>query len=419
MFKQPNQRYSACQITTIPTALATKGKVSVNFTTKLSEVLFKENSQFRVIANCKADVTVGAKETNLTIIPVILSGGGGTRLWPMSRPENPKQFLPLAGAQSMFAQTVLRCAGRSQFVPPIIICGSQHEAIVEGQLSELQITDARLVIEPVARNTAPAIALAALAAPDVTDLLLVMPSDHVIIDVPAFHRAIEIATDVAKQGWLVTFGISATAPETGYGYIEQGQPIADGAYAVKHFVEKPDRPLAEAMLAVGGHHWNGGIFLFSAKAYLDALASFAPEILASARNAMEKSSRTRSSIHPDAKAFLDCPSDSIDYAVMEKAAKSSEGRVAVVPVNMGWSDVGSWDALYDIGPGGSGASDTSNIMEIDGARNLIRSDGIKLHLVGVEDLIVVACGKDVLIVPRGKSQQVKKIVETLNDRDAI
>jgi mannose-1-phosphate guanylyltransferase len=361
---------------------------------------------------------VAAKEIDLTIIPVILSGGGGTRLWPMSRPENPKQFLTLTGDHSMFEQTVMRCADRSKFSPPIVVCGLQHETIVERQLSKLQISGAQLVIEPAARNTAPAIALAALAAPDENDLLLVMPSDHVITDVPAFHRAIEIAASIAKQDWLVTFGISASAPETGYGYIEQGQPIADGAYAVKHFVEKPERNRAEAMLAVGGHHWNGGIFLFSAKAYLDALASFAPAILASARNAMQLATSLKNSIHPDAVAFSNCPSDSIDYAVMEKAAETPDGRVAVVPVNMGWSDVGSWDALYDIGPGGSGASDTSNILEIDGERNLIRSDGIKLHLAGVEDLIVVASGNDVLIVPRGKSQQVKKIVETLKDRDA-
>jgi mannose-1-phosphate guanylyltransferase len=343
----------------------------------------------------------------MQITPVILSGGGGTRLWPMSRPECPKQFLALTGDKTMFQMTLERTPSGTQFAAPIIVANASHADLVEHQLAEEGITGATILLEPCARNTAPAIALAALAAYDVKAPLLVMPSDHVILDVPAFHAAIAAALPLVKQGWLATFGIAPTGPETGYGYIQTGETIADGVHQVSKFVEKPDAVRAAEMIAGGDHVWNGGIFLFRADMYLGALAVHAPGMLAAAQKAVAGARREDGRVYPEEAAFAASPSDSIDYAVMEKA-----DRVAVVPVSMGWSDVGSWDAIHEIG----GNTSAEHILEIDGSGNLIRSDGIRIHTVGMENMIVVASGNDVLILPRGASQDVKKIVEALKSQ---
>jgi mannose-1-phosphate guanylyltransferase len=336
------------------------------------------------------------------IIPVILSGGGGTRLWPMSTPAQPKQFLALTGEDTMFQMTVARTLDPARFGAPIVVANAAHADMVEAQLGTIAAT---LLLEPCARNTAPAIALAALAAPHPSAPLLVMPSDHVILDLKAFQSAIDAALPLVEQGWLATFGITPTGPETGYGYIQAGEPLAAGVQRVARFVEKPDAARAAEMVARGDYVWNGGIFLFRADLFLAALALHAPEMLAAAQAAMAGARSEGLRVYPDEAAFAASPADSIDYAVMEKAE-----RVAVVPVAMGWSDVGSWDALYDID---SAATVGAHVMEIDTARSLIRSDGIRIRAVGVEDLIVVASGNDILIVPRGKSQDVKKIVEAL------
>jgi mannose-1-phosphate guanylyltransferase len=338
------------------------------------------------------------------IIPVILSGGGGTRLWPMSRPESPKQFLALTSDQTMFQMTLERTRDPAIYDPPIVVAGISHAEIVMQQIAEIGISGASIILEPSARNTAPAIALAALAASDPAAALLVMPSDHVITRIDAFHTAIAAALPMVEDGWLVTFGIDPTGPETGYGYIQMSEQIAPGVKRAASFIEKPDAAHAKGMLQAGNHVWNGGIFLFRADHYLNALAAFAPEMLASAEQAMAAAKRDGAAIHPDPAAFATSPSDSIDYAVMEKAE-----RVAVVPVNMGWSDVGSWDALYDLGA----QSTPGDCVEVECNGNLIRSDGIRIHVAGVENMIIVANGNDVLIVPRGKSQDVKKIVEAL------
>jgi mannose-1-phosphate guanylyltransferase len=333
------------------------------------------------------------------ITPVILSGGGGTRLWPMSRPECPKQFLPLTGAKTMFQMTLERTGDPDIFGPPIIVCGNGHRDIVQTQLQEIGITDALIILEPCARNTA--------AGKNQDAVLLVMPSDHVIADVAAFHDAIRTAMPVVQDGWLATFGITPTGPETGYGYIKMAEPITPGVNSAERFIEKPDEQRAAQMIAAGSHVWNGGIFLMRADSYLNALSVHAPDMLTSVSSSMQLAKFDDAIIHPDAEAFANSPSDSIDYAVMEKAQK-----VAVVPVSMGWSDVGSWDALYDLGI----TQDASNTTEIDSSGNLIRSDGIRIHVAGISDMIIVASGNDVMIVPRGKSQDVKKIVEALKSR---
>jgi mannose-1-phosphate guanylyltransferase len=337
------------------------------------------------------------------IIPVILSGGSGTRLWPMSRDERPKQFLALTDARTMFQLTLDRAGDSGRFADPLIVANARHADLIEEQLAG---TAATLILEPLARNTAPAIALAALAA-NAADPLLVMPSDHVITDAPAFMAAIDAALPLVERGWLATFGITPDAPETGYGYIQTGEEVSPGTHRVDRFVEKPDAATAQAMLAQGGYVWNGGIFLFRADAYLRALAEFAPAMLGAARASMDAATRTGQRILPDADAFAASPSDSIDYAVMEKA-----DRVAVVPVSMGWSDIGSWDALYALD-----ADHKGEVLALDTENCLLRSDGgIRINAVGVSDLIVVASGQDVLILPRGKSQDVKRIVEALKQR---
>ena len=344
------------------------------------------------------------------ITPVILSGGSGTRLWPMSRPERPKQLLSLTADDTMLQLTARRAAGE-RFAAPVVVANARHADLIDEQLAAVGVTPQAVVLEPVGRNTAPAIALAALAVGGGEDALLVMPSDHVIGDVDAFHAAVARAMPLVAAGWLVTFGIAPDAAETGYGWIQRGEPLADGVFRVRRFVEKPPQDAADAMLAAGDHSWNGGIFLFRADMYLQALAQHDPAILVSAEAAMDSARREGGRILPDDAAFSGCPNDSIDYAVMEKAE-----RVAVVPVAMGWSDVGSWDALHAISDrDNAGNAHHGDVVAIDTRNCLVRSDGVRIALVGVEDLIVVASGDDVLILPRGRSQEVKKLIEALKN----
>jgi mannose-1-phosphate guanylyltransferase len=343
----------------------------------------------------------------MTIVPVILSGGSGTRLWPMSRPEMPKQLLALTAEETMLQLTAKRAHGEA-FAAPIVVANARHADHIDEQLHAVGAAPQAVILEPVARNTAPAIALAALAAKG-EEALLVMPSDHVIADVAAFHAAIEAAMPLVADGWLVTFGITPDAPETGYGWIKVGEPLAEGVHRVARFVEKPIRERAEEMLASGDHAWNGGIFLFRADIFLGALAAHAPGMLTATQEAMTKARRDGVRIYPDAEAFGASPDDSIDYAVMERAE-----RVAVVPVAMGWSDVGSWDALHAISERDeSGNAHRGDVLAIDTQDCLIRSDGIRISAVGISDLIVVASGNDVMILPRGRSQEVKKLIAAM------
>jgi len=337
------------------------------------------------------------------ISPVILSGGGGTRLWPLSTPQTPKQFLALTDAHTMFQLTVLRVVDRERFAAPIIVANAAHAEIVGEQLAEIGVNDATILLEPCARNTAPAIALAALAVSAPQSVMLVMPSDHVIADEVAFHAATEALLPAVQDGWLATYGINPTGPETGYGYIQMGPDVGAGVQAVQRFVEKPDAARAAAMIEAGDHVWNGGIFLFRADSYLNAVKQFAPSMDTAVRSAISKAERIGDQWHPDEARFAACPADSIDYAIMEKAPK-----VAVAPVSMGWSDVGSWDALHDIGDKDADGNVTSGAVRLDKSHgNLIHADGIRVSVHGVDDLLIVANGNEVMILPRGTSQKVR------------
>jgi len=341
------------------------------------------------------------------IVPVILSGGSGTRLWPMSTPEMPKQLLALTADETMLQLTARRTGGDA-FGAPIVVANARHAEEIEMQLAAIGTPAQALILEPMPRNTAPAIALAALSAGEGATLL-VMPSDHVINDTHAFHAAVEAARPMVEQGWLVTFGIDPHSAEIGYGWLHVGDSVAPRVHRVAKFVEKPPRDRAEAMLAAGDHVWNGGIFLFRADAFLGALAVHAPDMLHAAQQAMAGARHDGARVHPDAQAFAASPSQSIDYAVMEKAE-----RVAVVPVSMGWSDVGSWDALHEISHcDDAGNACKGDVVAVETENCLVRADGVRIALVGVTDLIVVANGKDVLVMPRGRSQEVKKLIEAM------
>ena len=342
------------------------------------------------------------------IRPVILSGGAGTRLWPLSTAAHPKQLQALIGERTMLQETALRWRGET---PPLVVCGLGHVAAITAQLAAVDIDAPELIVEPVARNTAPAVAYAAchIAASDPGDILLVMPSDHVVADPAAFAAAVERAQPAVDDGWLVTFGIAPTAPETGYGYIESGDAIAPGVHAARRFVEKPDRDRAAAMLACGRYSWNAGIFMFRADSFVEALATHAPEVLDAVRAAAAGASRDGGLIHPAATAFAAAPSISIDYAVMEKAK-----RVAVVPVDMGWSDIGSWPAVHAHGE----ADATGNVVQgaavlVETKNCLIRSDGPLVATLGVDGLIVVVSDGKILVAAASHAQAVRDIVARL------
>ena len=346
----------------------------------------------------------------MTIVPIILSGGSGTRLWPVSRPERPKQLLALTADETMLQLTVGRMQSfdASTVGQPILVANAAHAAIIDEQMRQGGIEDYRVILEPVGRNTAPAIALAAMeAAPE--DALLVMPSDHVIADLPAFHRAIARAMPLVAEGWLLTFGIEPDNPETGYGYIQMGESCGDMVYQVARFVEKPDQENAIRMLAEGNHAWNAGIFLFRAGAYLAALERHQPDIATTVRASFDKARREGQHIFPESRAFAACPSDSIDYAIMER-----EAQVACVSVSMGWSDVGSWDALHAVSARDTDNNAVHGNVLMLGSRNcLVHSDGPRITLSDVDDIIVVASQGDVMIMRRGESQNVRKVTEAI------
>jgi mannose-1-phosphate guanylyltransferase/mannose-6-phosphate isomerase len=347
------------------------------------------------------------------ITPVLLSGGAGTRLWPVSRSLYPKQLLPIASEQTMFQETARRFCGSPGFLPPIVVCNDDHRFIIASQLQEVGLTPATMILEPVGRNTAAAATVAALLlmerAPD--SLMLVAPSDHVIDDHLAFHEALRTGMAVAESGRLATFGITPLRAETGYGYIERAEPLdgIPGAFAVARFVEKPKRQQAEELLAEGTCFWNSGMFLFSPETWLEELSRYAPDILGRASQALRNASRDPDFIRLDRETFATIPSLSIDYAVMEHSSKA-----VVIPASMGWSDIGSWSSIWERAEkDAAGNVLAGDVLIEDSSGNYIRSDGRLVAALGVKDLIVVETNDAVLIVKRGRDQDVKLLVERL------
>ena len=347
------------------------------------------------------------------IYPVILSGGSGTRLWPMSRTLYPKQLLNLLGRDSLLQQTVRRVAERACFAPPLLVANEEHRFIIAEQLREIGIVPRSLLLEPVGRNTAPAACIAALALSEAEPdpLMLVMPSDHTIGDVEAFVDAVDRAATAALAGALVSFGISPDRVETGYGYIRRCGKLdgAEGAFAVAEFVEKPNREQAEKYVKSGEHSWNSGIFLFPARLYLDELERLRPDMVGACRRALETAQRDSDFVRLGRESFSGCPADSIDYAVMEQTR-----RAAIVPVSMGWSDVGSWDALWEMSAKDqNGNSVAGNVVAEESRNCYLRSEAGLLAAVGIEDLVVVKTADAVMVAPRNRTQDVKKLVARL------
>ena len=348
------------------------------------------------------------------LIPVVMAGGSGTRLWPLSRGLYPKQFLTLQGQHTMLQNTLLRLSDLS-CESPLVISNEAHRFLVAEQLREIELLSHNIILEPVGRNTAPAIALAALQAKsEYSDpLLLVLAADHVIRNENAFCEAVSHAISYARQGKLVTFGIVPTAPETGYGYIRRGESVRSNdnamAYDVAEFVEKPDLTTAERYLATGKYYWNSGMFLFNANRYLEELKQFRPDILAACEQAMANLSSDLDFIRVDESTFKACPDDSIDYAVMEKTADA-----VVVPMDAGWSDVGSWSSLWDISKKDSeGNIHQGDVLSHNSLNNYVFAESSLVTTVGVDNLVVVQTKDAVLVAARDQVQDVKKIVEQI------
>lgn len=346
------------------------------------------------------------------LIPVILSGGSGTRLWPLSRKNLPKQFLALRGDSTLFQQTVLRTCALDAVSSPIVVCNEDHRFLVAEQLRALNLQNTSILLEPVPRNTAPAIALAAwqALARDAEATLLVLPADHLIGDPPSFAAAVRTALPLAEQGWLVTFGIRPDAPETGFGYIKRGESVGDGAFRVERFVEKPDASRARRYVEVGDFEWNSGMFLFKASRYLEELKHLAPDMHAASKAAFDAAKTDLDFVRVDKDAFAASPDKSIDYAIMEKT-----DRAAVVPVSCAWSDIGSWDALWTTSDrDANGNRLEGDVIAIDSRNCFVRGTERRLvAALGLEDIVIVDTPDAVLVAPRARVQDVKQLVDKI------
>ena len=345
--------------------------------------------------------------------PAILSGGTGSRLWPLSRAALPKQLLPLAGERTLIQDTVLRVSIEGA-AAPLLICNDEHRFLVAEQMREIGVKPSAIVLEPAARNTAPAAAVAALkiAERQSDGIVLLLPSDHVVTDEAAFARALDIAASVAAKGSIVTFGIKPSKPETGYGYIETGKEIAAGAFAVARFTEKPDAKTAQTWLDGGKHLWNSGMFVFHADVLIEELETHAPQVLKAAREALASAKTDLDFQRLNAEAFARAPEISIDYAVMERTKCA-----AVVPAQFGWSDVGSWAALWELAERDNhGNTLSGDVLVEDSSGCYVRAEKGVVALIGVEDLVIVVTGDAVLVANRNRAQDVKAIVERLKAR---
>jgi mannose-1-phosphate guanylyltransferase/mannose-6-phosphate isomerase len=350
------------------------------------------------------------------VYPVILSGGSGTRLWPLSRQARPKQFLALLGERSLLQETALRVAPIGGLFGPLTLIGNAaHRATAETQLAALGSMPALHILEPKGRNTAPAAAIAALAvaAQDKDAILALLPADHVIADVSAFRAAVEQAAADAAEGRIVTFGIVPAGPETGYGYIRRGpSPRPAGTYPIAEFVEKPDLQTAERYVAAGTYLWNSGMFVSRADVLLAEMRTHCPAILKGARVAYEKGRRDGGVLALDEASFAACPADSIDYALMERT-----GAASVLPVRMGWNDVGSWAALYDLAPKDeAGNVRLGDVIAHDSAGSFIRAEHRLVATVGIADLVIIETADALLVARRDKVQDIKAIIEKLAGR---
>lgn len=357
---------------------------------------------------------------NTNIMPVIMSGGAGTRLWPASRKAAPKQLLPLVNEQTMIQETAERLRGEwdnFQFEAPVIVCNTAHAEPITEQLGNLGIKPGLVITEPVPRNTAPCAAIAALAvqAADPDALMLLAPADHHISDKPAFSQVVANGIAAAMSGHLVTFGITAETPETGYGYIQKGESLDDHAFQVAAFKEKPLKDVAEAYIASGQYFWNAGIFMCKPSALLGEMKKHCPNILQACQAAYDASKYQDSLLPLDEKTFAACPADSIDYAVMERTDKA-----AVVEANIGWSDIGSWSALLELKQNFADDGNTNtrkgDVHLIDTSNSLVHTDGPFVATIGVDNLAVVVHDGAVLVAKMDRVQDVKKIVDFLKAR---
>ena len=342
------------------------------------------------------------------MIPVILSGGSGTRLWPLSRSQYPKQFLPLVSDKTMIQETFCRLQGLGELQAPIAVCNEDHRFMVAEQLREVNAEPHAIILEPIGRNTAPAVALAALAAPE-DAVLLVLPSDHVILDVAVFQRAALQACNLAEQGYLVTFGIVPTHAETGYGYIKRSANLENGAYQVAAFVEKPDLVTAQTYVDDGTYLWNSGMFAFKAGIFLQELGKFNPKMLSVCQEAYAAAQVDVDFVRLKPEIFKACPSDSIDYAVMEKTEKAM-----VIPLDAGWNDVGSWSALWDVTEKDScGNAIRGDVLTVDTYNSFIHSENKLVAAIGVDNFVIVETDDAVMIAPKDRVQDVKLMVDQL------
>ncbi|MGZ9712329.1 mannose-1-phosphate guanylyltransferase/mannose-6-phosphate isomerase [Glaciimonas sp. GNP009] len=352
----------------------------------------------------------------MKIYPVILAGGAGTRLWPLSREALPKQLLPLCSDLTMLQETLMRIAEWPELMPPLVACGNDHRFLVAEQLRAIGITPCGILLEPVGRNTAPSVAAAAhfLLKRDAQAIMLVLPADHVITDVAEFHAAVQRALEPVVRGALATFGIVPSGPETGYGYIRQGKPVeaADGCFAVERFVEKPVRETAEIFVADPAYSWNSGMFLFQAARYLAELSTYRPAIADSCELAFHDAYHDLDFCRLGEAAFAACPSESIDYAVMEHTR-----HAVVVPAQFGWNDVGSWAALCDVLESDIDGNVLRGDVYADNVRNaMVRAESRFVAVIGVENLVVVETKDAVLVVHKDQVQGVKHIVESLKKK---